>query len=768
MYPIGSATKALFDANQKQVCRIRMDTATNTYNLTEADIIAGSFSIDRYSITGTRIEIGSACAGECKFKLKNYTGQWNSVKFEGAQLFVEIGIADWENYQSASDITWIPCGYFTIDAPVKNSSILAVEALDRMAKLDKPADWSQLTSATTVQTLISRICDLCDVILANGSAVSGLPNASYRIVLPTDEDDYTYRNLLQAACMLTGTCAFFNYNGLLELKWYTNTSVSIDETKRYNHEIQENDITITGVYFYKEIDESTVQEYLSGTKDYAFDISENPLLGDNVQGVVTALGTALNGFTYRPVKATVKPAPYLYPMDKYSFLKAGTTYNAIVSNVTVGLNANTSIEGKGETKENNGYATYGTMTNVQSKIVEYAKTKVDKEINDRTMLLMNLNEMVMNSLGLYETTLPVSGGGYQYYFHDASTLANSTIIYTFDANGFAWTDDWNDGDPVWNYGITRDGNAIINMLSAYKISADIITAGTMRAVNLIFGTEPNTTELRTNDQSTGALFEGTGVMQFETKGEFRAKNLDSNDYEANRLLLTNNGTESNVYEYNFFNNATANIFNLSADSTKNKIVFTNLRIGQNIRSNECSFYTSSASQELSIKNYEQSYATEKMANRIFFQSKGTSNYCYINNYKVGQVDSSNDPLNANRFSFTSSSTSSLIAIENWPATRTSYCNYIHINATSTSQNISLWNSDINGYSQSINLNENGMELYSGNSIVINAPYYSGTNKSGLQVKQNGNNYQAVGFGQFDVGHMRFTIRNGIITGADVV
>lgn len=638
MYPIGSATKALFDANQKQVCRIRMDAATDTYNLTEADIISGSFSIDRYSITGTRIEIGSACAGECKFKLKNYTGQWNSVKFEGAQLFVEIGIADWENYQSASDITWIPCGYFTIDAPVKNSSILAVEALDRMAKLDKPADWSQLTSATTVQTLISRICDLCDVILANGSAVSSLPNASYRIVLPTDEDDYTYRNLLQAACMLTGTCAFFNYNGLLELKWYTNTSVSIDETKRYNHEIQENDITITGVYFYKEIDESTVQEYLSGTKDYAFDISENPLLGDNVQGVVTALGTALNGFTYRPVKATVKPAPYLYPMDKYSFLKAGTTYNAIVSNVTVGLNANTSIEGKGETKENNGYATYGTMTNVQSKIVEYAKTKVDKEINDRTMLLMNLNEMVMNSLGLYETTLPVSGGGYQYYFHDASTLANSTIIYTFDANGFAWTDDWNDGDPIWNYGITRDGNAIINMLSAYKISADIITAGTMRAVNLIFGTEPNTTELRTNDQSTGALFEGTGVMQFETKGEFRAKNLDSNDYEANHLLLTNTGNSSSAEMYNYFSNTVSNFIDFTALSDQNKTEIKNFRYGSGtIAANSFQQISNSFNSNTVILNYEGANTNQVLANRLTEASYDSigQNYVELSNFGRG-------------------------------------------------------------------------------------------------------------------------------------
>lgn len=643
MYPISSAVKELFDKNQKQVIRIRMDTESDTYNLTEADIISGSFSIDRYSITGTRIEVGSACAGECKFKLKNYDGHWNTVKFEGAQLFIEIGIADWANYQSTSDITWIPCGYFTIDAPVKTKSILSVDALDRMAKLDKPADWSQLTSATTVQTLVSRICDLCDVVLANGSAIASLPNASYRIVLPTD-GDLTYRNLLQAACMLMGTCAFFNYNGLLEIKWYTNTSVSIDETKRYSHEIQENDITITGVYFYRENSEEDIEEYLSGTKDYAIDISDNPLLGNDVEGVVTALGTALNGFTYRPAKATVKPAPYLYPMDEYSFLKAGNTYTAIVSNVTVGLNANTSIEGKGETKENNGYATYGNFNNVQSKIVEYAKKKVDKEINDRTMLLMNLNEMVMNSLGLYETTLAVSGGGYQYYFHDASTLANSTIIYTFDANGFAWTDDWNDGDPIWNYGITRDGNAIINMLSAYKISADIITAGTMRAVNLIFGTEPNTTELRTNDASTGALFEGTGVMQFETKGEFRATNYDTSGNQANRILLENSGTISSAEMYNLFDNKKSNYLDLTGYSTQNQTLLQNNRYSSDtIAANFINMLSNSFNNNLAINNYESGNSTQKLANRILAQSytSGSSNQIEIANYLRSQSVQSN-------------------------------------------------------------------------------------------------------------------------------
>ena len=64
--------------------------------------------------------------------------------------------------------------------------------------------------------------------------------------------------------------------------------------------------------------------------------------------------------------------------------------------------------------------------------------------------------------------------GTAYYFHNAETLADSSIIYTFNAGGFAWTTDWNDGNPVWQYGITRDGNAVMNALSAYKVQADQI------------------------------------------------------------------------------------------------------------------------------------------------------------------------------------------------------------------------------------------------------------------------------------------------------
>lgn len=695
MYPISSTAKAMYDKNYRQVILIRMDTEDTTYTLTENDIIAGSFSIDRYSITGNRIEIGTACAGECKFRIKNYDKRWDGVRFEGAQLFIRIGIADWSVPGAESNVIWMPCGYFTVDKPVRNASILSIEALDRMAKLDKPVDWSMFTGSFNPRTIIARICEQCNVILYNGASLANLPNASYAVNVPTDMD-MTYRNLLQAACMLLGACAFFNENGLLVIKWYTTTSVTIDESKRYSHTIQENNIKISGVVYTDTSGDEDV-EYIYGTKDYAIDISDNPLVGDKIQTCVNALGKVLKGFTYRPYSASIKPSPYLYPTDMITFKKNGVSYKGIVSNITYGINSNTSIEGKGETEEDSGYATYGNLTHVQSKILEYSKKKIDREldeisqqIDDRAMLLMNLNEMVMNSLGLYETSVEQPTGGYQYYFHDQPTLADSSIIYTFTANGFAWTDDWNDGSPVWNYGITRDGNAIINMLSAYKISADIITAGTMRAVNLIFGKDPNTTELRTNDAETGALFDGTGVMQFNTKGEFRATNVDSSDNTANFLLLSNTSTSSNTYLYNRLNNTLTNHLSFASNATDRHIYLRNANASGTMMN---TYWAQNDSDKSVIQLANSDYtttSTTKYGNLIEIISNEAHNQSVINNYKG---HTTNYFANSLKFEYVKDGYSTASSLNNYRygATTTQYANRLTLEGKSSGNDTNLNN-----------------------------------------------------------------------------
>jgi hypothetical protein len=110
----------------------------------------------------------------------------------------------------------------------------------------------------------------------------------------------------------------------------------------------------------------------------------------------------------------------------------------------------------------------------------------NKNTSKRTEVVAELNEVVANALGLYKTEISGAGGDVKIYYHNASTLDNSTYIFTMNSDGFAFTTGkncWNDGNPVWTNGITKDGNAIFNYLFAEKISANLIEAGKLTSVD---------------------------------------------------------------------------------------------------------------------------------------------------------------------------------------------------------------------------------------------------------------------------------------------
>ena len=95
MYPVTEAVAALFDANQPQVLRITgTDPNGVSINITEANVMSGGFSIDRYCNNGAKLELGTAVSAELTLKLNNADGTFDGIMFEGAELFVEVGIAE--------------------------------------------------------------------------------------------------------------------------------------------------------------------------------------------------------------------------------------------------------------------------------------------------------------------------------------------------------------------------------------------------------------------------------------------------------------------------------------------------------------------------------------------------------------------------------------------------------------------------------------------------------------------------------------------------
>lgn len=480
MYKVSQEVKNLFNKNYIQVADITINGVNESFSVAENEIVQGSLSIDRYSVSNLKIEVGSAVAAELTLKLKNDDGKYDNTVFEGAEVFVKIGIKKWDAHRwENAVIHWIPCGYFTIDEPPRALSTITISALDRMILFDKTVDIGKLSFPMTVADLLNKICTICGVTLATD--ITRLPNKDYQITAYPEGQDLTYRTLLQWCAALTGTCAFMNYDGNLELKWYEQTDLTISPSERYNSDMQENDVAITGIYF----KDAANTEYIAGTDDYCLDLSSNGLLQDNVQVVLDTLYVSLKGFSYRPYTATIKSAPYIYPMDMIHYEDAkGEVHDTIITNVTFGMNLSTSIAGKGETTQKQKYSQGGGLTKQQATILEKLRENLDKAMTAKEQAQLELNRLLSNSLGLNIVTIPQDDGTQVYYFCDGETLESSNIIYTFKANGFAWTKSWNDGNPVWKYGFSKDGNAIYNMLAAYKISTEYLDAECVTAEKL--------------------------------------------------------------------------------------------------------------------------------------------------------------------------------------------------------------------------------------------------------------------------------------------
>lgn len=583
MYKVSQEVKNLFNKNYIQVADITVNGVNESFSVAENEIVQGSLSIDRYSVSNSKIEVGSAVAAELTLKLKNDDGKYDNTVFEGAEVFVKIGIKKWDAHRwENAVIHWIPCGYFTIDEPPRALSTITISALDRMILFDKTVDISKLSFPMTVADLLNKICTICGVTLATD--ITRLPNKDYQITAYPEGQDLTYRTLLQWCAALTGTCAFMNYDGNLELKWYEQTDLTISPSERYNSDMQENDVAITGIYF----KDAANTEYIAGTDDYCLDLSSNGLLQDNVQVVLDTLYVSLKGFSYRPYTATIKSAPYIYPMDMIHYEDAkGEVHDTIITNVTFGMNLSTSIAGKGETTQKQKYSQGGGLTKQQATILEKLRENLDKAMTAKEQAQLELNRLLSNSLGLNIVTIPQDDGTQVYYFCDGETLESSNIIYTFKANGFAWTKSWNDGNPVWKYGFSKDGNAIYNMLAAYKISTEYLDAECVTAEKLSAEYKQSvTTEMEetvdekltdySTTEETKTLIANTGGMiRTEVAESVKTVTDTTNAKIDDRLVQAKDYTDSVhqeiTTEYSTKLEETSKGFNMSVNSLTDRI-----------------------------------------------------------------------------------------------------------------------------------------------------------------------------------------------------
>lgn len=124
-----------------------------------------------------------------------------------------------------------------------------------------------------------------------------------------------------------------------------------------------------------------------------------------------------------------------------------------------------------------------TISNLQKTSVPKSEATAsiaaaEERAKRREAEIKELNDVISSGLGMNK----IEVGG-QTYYSDAADLNNATYIITMNSGGFAYTYDWNDGEPVWQGGLGRDGNLIINRLSAMKIRTNQLETDAIQSSN---------------------------------------------------------------------------------------------------------------------------------------------------------------------------------------------------------------------------------------------------------------------------------------------
>lgn len=548
MYPITSAGLAALREDVVQSVNILCTPTKGTaFNITDKDII-GAVTVDWSSVTGSKLDLGSACMSELSFTLENTNGAFDDKVFEGAQLYVTT------SFSTGSTTETVPIGYYTVDSPPRKLRSIKITAYDRMAKFNRAYD-TELAYPATLYQIVADACTKCGVsqklptnTLHRGVSIPKRPEA----------DNLTYRQVLVWAAELMGVSLYIDYDGKLTGGWYaTNAKHTVikasDRFTSGNTDFAENSIVFSGVRIVGNDENKT--EYLAGTKDYAFNIEGNLLAQSdmNLSTLATELKTARCSLTYTPMSCTTHSFPHLRPLDVMSFETAQGTKKVVLTNVKwQSQNRCTKLEGKGETATQSGYATMGAFTPKQQAVLEQTRAQQAAQINDFEQATLALNETIANSMGLYVTRKADSNGAVITYYHDKPTLEGSNTIYCRNAGGYAWTNNgWNNGSPNWEYGVSKDGDAVIRSIAANKISASYITTDILSSPTGKFSFNLDTGHIEASDINItgGDINLDGGQLSIENSG-FKT---DLSSGYLQMYYTTNMQTGAN-YEYFDINN----------------------------------------------------------------------------------------------------------------------------------------------------------------------------------------------------------------------
>lgn len=430
-----------------------------------------------------------------------------------------------------STIESIHKGVFIVDDTAYNGATITLTCLDNMSKFDVPYSESTLIYGDNGRSLLDVVheaCTHCDVKLANNSET--FPRFDTLVKEPRDKNTITYREVLSWVATIAGCFARCNVAGELEFKWFNVSEFEKHEGDLdggifdtdsdaeylsgdtanggsfnpwntgdvysggsladltvtniyglYSQDIGTDDVVITKIVCTTKSEEELTEEqiqqgiisadgmisYSTGLDGYEIVIENNQFItASNIKNIVDYLGNQLIGLRFRRVNVThlsdptIEAGDVAYVWDrkvnKYQILITRTSFSITAAQTTV-CGASTPLRNSAKR------FTEATKSYVEARNM-IVKTRTD------------LEERLEQAGGLYDSLETQPDGSSIRYFHNKPDLYESDIRIIISSVGITVTANGLDEHPDW-YGLTVDGDLIVEILNATGINANWINAG---------------------------------------------------------------------------------------------------------------------------------------------------------------------------------------------------------------------------------------------------------------------------------------------------
>ena len=173
--------------------------------------------------------------------------------------------------------------------------------------------------------------------------------------------------------------------------------------------------------------------------------------------------------------------------------------------------------------------------------------------------MQQLTNLITNSMGVYKTTEEQDDGSFIYYLHNKRDLSESSTIWKMTSDTLSVS---SDSGKTWNAGIDKDGNLVINVLSAIGINADWINAGSISKTRI-----QGIDTLVTYEDLASQL----SVQQDKIVGTVESTYTSRNEFESMKIGAVNLLLNSKDLSNNMFNRLAYNI-NILYDSNGTDII----------------------------------------------------------------------------------------------------------------------------------------------------------------------------------------------------